>query len=88
MMLKVQLWHKQHLKDQTEEGTSSTRKKFNAVEVPMVGNGQQKEVFWERVIIHYNSNLPFALNPKKRKESLTYRYIVICFKSYFWHISI
>jgi hypothetical protein len=87
-MLKVQFWHKQHLKDLTEARTSSTRRKFNAVEVPMVGNGQQKEVFWERVTVHYNSNRLFALNPKKGKESLKCRYIVIFFKSYFWHINI
>jgi hypothetical protein len=67
-MLKVQLWHKQHLKDQTEARTSSTRRKFNAVEVPVVGNGQRKEVFWERVTIHYNSNQPFALNPKNERN--------------------
>jgi hypothetical protein len=33
MMLKVQLWHKQHLKDQTEARTLSTRRKSNAVGV-------------------------------------------------------
>jgi hypothetical protein len=67
-MLKVQLWHKQHLKDQTEARTLSTRRKFNVVGVPVVGNGQRKEVFWERVTIHYNSNRPFALNPKKERN--------------------
>ena len=25
---------------------------------PMVGNGQQKEVFWEWMAIHYNNNQP------------------------------
>jgi hypothetical protein len=67
-MLKVQLWHKQHLKDQTEARTSSTKRKFNALGVLVVGNGQRKEVFWERVTIHYNSNQPFALNPKNERN--------------------
>ena len=38
-MLKVQLWHKQHLKDQTKARTPSTNRKFNAVKVLVVGNG-------------------------------------------------
>jgi hypothetical protein len=28
-------------------------------------NGQQKEVFWERVTIHYNNNWPIRFEPKK-----------------------
>jgi hypothetical protein len=44
------------------------RRKFNAVKVLVVGNGQRKEVFWERVTIHYNSNRPFALNPKNERN--------------------
>jgi hypothetical protein len=67
-MLKVQLWHKQHLKDQTEARISSTRRKFNAAGVPVVGNNKRKEVFWEWVTIHYNSNRPFPLNPKNERN--------------------
>jgi hypothetical protein len=47
----VQLWHKQHLKDQTKARTSSTRRKSNAVGVPVVGNGNKRRYFGSGVVL-------------------------------------
>jgi hypothetical protein len=72
---------------QIEARTSSTRRKFNAIGVPVVGNGQRKQVLGAgHNSLQQQSAIRFE--PKKWKESLKYRYIVIYFKSYFWHINI